>query len=103
MVNCRSAEHECDIQCKYDCLSHSYDIQYQVVDNDYDTNKITINRGDQLDTVVKHVPEVRFVEFFSNIGGLLGMWLGISLLQTFHIIDKAKTMLPFEMSKAIVN
>ena len=86
--NSNSAEHECNVQCKYDCLSHSYDIQHQIIEYAYQTNMIVISRLDKYDIVVEHVPEVRFIEFFSNIGGLLGMWLGISLLETLGYFSK---------------
>ena len=81
-----SADNVCYMECKYDCLSHSYDTRHQIVYESTQATVIVINPDDKMDTIVKHVPEVSFIQFFSNIGGLLGMWLGISLLQVFQYL-----------------
>ena len=34
--------------------------------------------------IIKQLPEMSFISLLCNIGGLLGMWLGVSLLSTFN-------------------
>ena len=42
--------------------------------------KIDVKHNSLPDIVVKHIPEITFISFVSNFGGLLGIWLGFNVL-----------------------
>ena len=43
------------------------------------------------DMVVTHFPSITFIQFVCNFGGLLGMWLGLSVAVIFdHVIKLAR-------------
>ena len=46
----------------------------------------TIQHNQLPDVLVRHMPEMSFISFVSNFGGLLGMWLGLSVLIIFDNI-----------------
>ena len=41
------------------------------------------------DILIVHIPDICFISFVCNFGGLLGMWLGVSFLS---IIDLIKSL-----------
>ena len=45
---------------------------------------ITIQHNRLPDLFISYVPETTFITFIGNFGGLLGMWLGISVITIFH-------------------
>ena len=47
------------------------------------TTVITIQHNRLPDLFVSYIPETTFVSFIGNFGGLLGMWLGISVMEIF--------------------
>ena len=47
------------------------------------TSVITIQHNRLPDLFVSYIPETTFVSFVGNFGGLLGMWLGISVISIF--------------------
>ena len=40
------------------------------------------------DIFLTHIPEVSFIEFICNFGGLLGMWLGFSVWTILDDVTK---------------
>ncbi len=40
------------------------------------------------DQVIEHLPEMTFISFVANFGGLLGIWLGLSAIAIFDFIIK---------------
>jgi len=40
------------------------------------------------DQVIEHLPEITFISFVANFGGLLGIWLGLSAIAIFDFIIK---------------
>ena len=85
---------ECESLCKQDC-QYSYYLYDISVINDwreknmlisprYDkTSVITIQHNRLPDLFISYVPETTFITFIGNFGGLLGMWLGISVITIF--------------------
>ena len=98
-------EHQdiCDTQCKTDCKFKFYRIDYfgevehrngivdlLLKDGEYVT-KITLQHSNSPDIVVKHYPEVTFISLACDFGGLLGMWLGLSIMVVLNsLIDSIK-------------
>ena len=44
---------------------------------------------------MEHIPEMDLIGFLCNFGGLLGMWLGMSLFGMFHDILNLITKIAF--------
>ena len=70
----------CETECRLKCINRYYNY-----DNNLDKlygNFYSINMGhNQLpDQITEHMPETTSIEFISNFGGLMGMWLGLSAL-----------------------
>ena len=81
---------ECMRQCKQDCLFEYY---VHVVSIGREEEKhfelerkaLVLIRHKQIpDIYIKNIPEMTFISFVSNFGGLLGMWLGISVILIFE-------------------
>ena len=73
--------YECDDYCPLNCLEkyYNWDI-FEEGDNDNEVISIEIKHNGVPDQIVEHVPEMNFIGFVSNFGGLLGIWLGISVM-----------------------
>ena len=85
---------DCHLLCKHDC-KHAYFIYDIKMNNNYtnsDPTKkhslITLQHNRLPDLFVRHIPEITFVSFIGNFGGLLGMWLGFNALMIFDIAYK---------------
>ena len=79
-------EFECQTECPRNCLETYYDFKVlNTTDNsDYDTklpNVLVINlkHNRLMDMVIEHKPIMDWNTMVSNLGGLLGMWLGWSV------------------------
>ena len=84
---------ECMQQCKRDCSFEYYlfDINQggQIPDDKiHRKSQIFIHHKQIPDIYIKHISETTFISFISNFGGLLGMWLGISVILIFENILK---------------
>ena len=64
--------------CKAECNSKYYKIEIEKRDRK-EVGDFTIYHGEYPDILIEHIPEITLIEFFCNFGGLLGMWLGLSL------------------------
>src|SRR5882724_3279117 len=49
-------------------------------------SSVTVMLGRVADQLIEHIPEIAFISFVSNFGGLLGMWLGMSCMTAFGLI-----------------
>ena len=56
---------------------------------DGSNNIIFIQHNEMPDILIVHIPDIGFISFVCNFGGLLGMWLGVSFLS---IIDLIKSL-----------
>ena len=82
---------ECMKQCKPDCSFeyYIYDIKAgrKISNQEYERRSTIFIYHKQIpDIYIKHIPETTFISFISNFGGLLGMWLGISVIMIFENI-----------------
>ena len=74
---------KCQSSCRFNCRVSYYS---QLSEKQYARNdtKILISKNNAIpDITIKHIPEISFISFVCNFGGLLGMWLGLSFLQIF--------------------
>ena len=86
----------CFDSCRKDCVITSYDFlaRSSLQDKKYpDRIDIFIEHNNMPDILIKSIPEITFISFVCNFGGLLGMWLGLSILVTFNEIFKAFVLL----------
>ena len=82
-------DQDCMTRCKPSCQTSYfiYDIDYQY---NYEISpllkftRINIQHNYMPDIHLRHLPEVTLISFISNFGGLLGMWLGLSVLIIFE-------------------
>ena len=85
------AAEKCDVVCRQDCRTSYYDV---FIDDKVKVPKvkpwdkmigINLRHSPLPDQMVEHSPEMSFISFIANMGGLIGMWLGLSayaILQT---------------------
>ena len=77
-------------QCPQECLQSFYNNKITLEsDTREDKEKfimsdgiinIIISRNDQPNMFIEYMAETTFISFICNFGGLLGMWLGVSIL-----------------------
>ena len=53
------------------------------------------------DIFIRSVPEITFIQFVCSFGGLMGMWLGISILVIFD--DICKIIILFISNPNVIN
>ena len=71
-------------KCHKECYFRYYWVNMlEVRDNDdYEWMDVSIivKHNAMPDLFIRHIPEMPFITFICNFGGLLGMWLGVSFL-----------------------
>ena len=93
MISCYNMEYNfqnysiiryCEKMCKAECISKYYPLEIERVKS-YQS-LIKIYHGEFPDILIKNIPEITSIELICNFGGLLGMWLGLSLFGIFNDI-----------------
>ena len=98
----------CSEKCKPDCNTRLYftqinkinDLSYLLKEDIY---QILIKRSPIPEIIVRHSFEMTLISFVCNFGGLLGMWLGFSVLSiSEHIFQTIKRFFSFDRNKIIL-
>lgn len=83
-------ESNCQIECRPKCVNRYYNYEVKsvskhglLVDGYQDLTFVRMIHNQMPDQLTEHIPEMTFVQFISSIGGLVGMWLGLSVLSVF--------------------
>ena len=94
----------CDIKCPQECQQSIYNYKIEL---DFDFRKerktfiksdgiiqLKFSHNDQINMLIEYMAEMTFISFICNFGGLLGMWLGVSVLSISHdLFEKTKAIL----------
>ena len=72
----RICEKKCKIECNF--IYYSIEIEKKFIKSNNDI--VDIRHGEYPDIFVEYIPKMNLIDFICNFGGLLGMWLGLSLL-----------------------
>ena len=82
----------CYQECQIDCSSTYYNLESTWLRELNDTEQIElhIEHNNQPDIAIKYIPKITFLSLVCNFGGLLGMWLGVSIL---FIIEESKNII----------
>ena len=90
---------KCRKQCKQNCFKELFDLDiYEVEDKEMalvfgnDKNEPNISYFAVLNKLYAqthsyHLPRIKFIDFLSNIGGLMGLWLGLSVITLFDYLS----------------
>ena len=88
---------ECSEKCKPDCNSKQFLTEVKVIGSEkpwVHWAKVEIQHNSIPDIIVRHSLEMTFMSFICNFGGLLGMWLGFSVLSiSKDIFDSIRSLL----------
>ena len=79
---------KCQSSCKLNCQIRYYSPNF-IRENALNLTRIFISKNFAMpDITIKHIPEISFISFVCNFGGLLGMWLGLSFIQILTSIKQ---------------
>ena len=85
----------CEVKCQPECVNrfYNYNIVLQTPKMGPNTLEksfawVEIVHNQMPDQMVTNIPEMTFISFAANFGGLLGMWLGLSALAMLHYFIK---------------
>ena len=81
-----SIKQDCEKMCKVECNFKYYSNEINSRKGQNLKKVISILHSEYPDIFVKHIPELNLIGFLCNFGGLLGMWLGLSLFSIFNDI-----------------
>ena len=92
---------ECLDHCQENCITRIYPFHFSKSKLEMSPGsrytRIIIKHNGLPDIYVKHLPEITFIAFICNFGGLLGMWLGLSIWAVFDDITKRFTYLVYKI------
>ena len=79
---------ECLDECPKDCKLNYYSMDVDKYKKLNETEKFEfyLEHDNMPDISITHIPEFSFISLVCNLGGLIGMWLGISILVIFDEI-----------------
>ena len=95
---------KCNEKCKPDCSSKQHITEIKPYPNLYKSiyhvYDIELEHSLIPDVIVRHSLEMTLMSFVCNFGGLLGMWLGFSILSiSKHILKSIQRFLVFDRKK----
>ncbi|XP_071040992.1 uncharacterized protein [Parasteatoda tepidariorum] len=108
---------DCGSKCQPACREQTYDVKYDEIEFSTrlcDQDDINCRKSDVFLSVSfrkfqlsKHIfePKYKSIELFSYIGGYMGMWLGISLVSIFDLLESLCYLVyyPFMPKKVFKN
>ena len=91
----------CHLECKPDCIQEVFDIDLQEVDknnidlrdifniteDDSDISYVSVYEKQFAETRHYHWPKTKLTDFLCNIGGLISLWLGLSIISIYDYLS----------------
>ena len=85
--NHQDATISCSKHCKLNCQYKHYPADIQKISEIKNAQaQAYIEHNSMPDVMIKYIPETSLISFICNFGGLLGMWLGLSIMTIFKDI-----------------
>jgi hypothetical protein len=79
----------CNKICPVGCIEDHYNYVISNINYHSDDIKIQITHStSSKDTIVKHAPNMSTSVYFANLGGIAGLWLGLSILTLYDYCEK---------------
>ena len=77
---------ECVERCQTDCQTWFYEYQVKKITSEWMPDLVTlfITHNHIPDQTIEYLPKMSFEEITGTVGGLMGMWLGLSILAIFN-------------------
>ena len=79
------------VDCKNECDLHIFKTTLsqfsQSLPNPYDYLQVQIYSKDLMTSTIEQLPATTFVEVLGTVGGLLGLWLGASMLSVLEFCE----------------
>ena len=94
---------DCEKLCKIECNVRYYTIELDRRNIDPKLTATRIQHSQYPDIFVEHIPGMNLIGFLCNFGGLLGMWLGLSLFGLFNDIFKLITKIAYRKYINLIN
>ena len=89
------AKYICHDQCPQECRRSYYILEAQMMEKkdkkeifSKPLTNIYLRRSDFPDMIIEYMPETTFISLVCNFGGLLGIWMGVSILNILIVIYK---------------
>lgn len=81
----------CENECKNDCDQEFYDfeIRNKEANHYYSWSSlidIKVMHRNSPDMMIEHLPKMTLIDFMSSFGGLMGIWLGLSVIAFYDFI-----------------
>ena len=85
----------CEVKCQSECDNRFYNYNFFLQTSriwnktlEKSITRVEIFHNQMPDQIIENIPEMTFISFAANFGGLLGMWLGLSALALLHYFIK---------------
>lgn len=78
--------------CMMDCRQHYYEIKDPIREPYHKMNyyDLTIHQTLAPHLVVNYSPKITLIELISGLGGLLGLWFGMSVFALYHYYGRLR-------------
>ena len=98
------SEQECKAKCRPKCVDRVFKVQKN---SRFDREKLSesvvdITHSELPDQLIEVKPKMSTIDFFSQLGGLLGLWLGLSCYTVNYYLVKYFTIASKSVSEIIV-
>ena len=77
---------KCQSSCRLNCWERYYSFLVEKLSPSNETYIFISKNMAMPDITIKHIPDISFISFICNFGGLLGMWLGLSFIKVLTTI-----------------
>ena len=78
---------ECEKECPLGCDSTKYDMNYLYKPHEHDSAEFHFSVSDFSSLLITQCPNMNEFNLISNIGGSLGLFMGISFLNSIEVFD----------------